>query len=177
MLILANAFFVAAEFALVSVRDTRIEQMLAAGVPGARAVRRLQHDLDDFLPAVQLGVTLCSLALGWIGEPLAASVFLGWLALLPTIPVHALVYAHMAAIAAELCLHHLFPGGGGRTGAEVAGPAAGRGAGGGGGAADAAVYGAGPAGGAVSAEFGRSDSARIRYAHDASAPRSTRRRN
>ena len=72
MLILANAFFVAAEFALVSVRDTRIEQMMAAGVPGARAVRRLQHDLDDFLPAVQLGVTLCSLALGWIGEPLAA---------------------------------------------------------------------------------------------------------
>ena len=48
MLILANAFFVAAEFALVSVRDTRIEQMMAAGVPGARAVRRLQQDLDDF---------------------------------------------------------------------------------------------------------------------------------
>ena len=74
MLILANAFFVAAEFALVSIRDTRIEQLLAAGVPGARAVRRLQRELDDFLPAVQLGVTLCSLALGWIGEPLAADV-------------------------------------------------------------------------------------------------------
>src|ERR1035438_8683305 len=58
MLILGNAFFVAAEFALVSIRDTRIEQMIAAGVPGARAVRRLQQDLDDFLPAVQLGVTL-----------------------------------------------------------------------------------------------------------------------
>ena len=66
LLILANAFFVAAEFALVSIRDTRIEQMLTDGVPGARAVRRLQRDLDDFLPAVQLGVTLCSLALGWI---------------------------------------------------------------------------------------------------------------
>jgi len=73
LLILANAFFVAAEFALVSIRETRIEQLLAAGVPGARAVRRLQQDLDDFLPAVQLGVTLCSLALGWLGEPLAAS--------------------------------------------------------------------------------------------------------
>jgi hypothetical protein len=83
MLILANAFFVAAEFALVSIRDTRIEQMLAAGVPGARAVRRLQQDLDDFLPAVQLGVTLCSLALGWLGEPLAASVLMGWLGALP----------------------------------------------------------------------------------------------
>ncbi len=99
MLILVNAFFVAAEFAMVSVRDTRIEQMVAAGVPGARAVRRLQDDLEGFLPAVQLGVTLCSLALGWIGEPLAAAVFLDWLNLLPTIPPHALVYAHLAAVA------------------------------------------------------------------------------
>ncbi|HTB95948.1 MAG TPA: hemolysin family protein [Terracidiphilus sp.] len=99
LLILVNAFFVAAEFAMVSVRDTRIEQMLAAGVPGARAVQRLQGNLEDFLPAVQLGVTLCSLALGWIGEPLAATMFLGWMALLPTIPVYAQLYAHLAAIA------------------------------------------------------------------------------
>ena len=99
LLILANAFFVAAEFALVSIRDTRIEQMLAAGTPGARAVRRLQQDLDDFLPAVQLGVTLCSLALGWIGEPLAASVVLGWLHLLPLVEPHALLYAHIVAVA------------------------------------------------------------------------------
>src|ERR1035437_6730369 len=94
MLILANAFFVAAEFALVSTRDTRIEQMLAAGVPGARAVRRLQRDLDDFLPAVQLGVTLCSLALGWLGEPLAAAVLMGWMGALP----HAQIYAHVVAV-------------------------------------------------------------------------------
>jgi CBS domain containing-hemolysin-like protein len=100
LLILANAFFVAAEFALVSIRDTRIEQLLEAGVPGARAVRRLQHDLDDFLPAVQLGVTLCSLALGWIGEPLAASVVLGWLSALPQPPAHAQLYAHVTAVAA-----------------------------------------------------------------------------
>ncbi len=99
MLILVNAFFVAAEFALVSVRDTRIEQMVASGVPGARAARRLRDELDDFLPAVQLGVTLCSLALGWIGEPLAANVFLGWMQLLPSIPTYALFYAHLAAVA------------------------------------------------------------------------------
>ncbi len=43
MLILANAYFVAAEFALVSIRETRVEQLLAARVPGARAVRRLQQ--------------------------------------------------------------------------------------------------------------------------------------
>jgi CBS domain containing-hemolysin-like protein len=99
LLILANGFFVAAEFALVSIRDTRIEQMLAAGTPGARAVRRLQQDLDDFLPAVQLGVTLCSLALGWIGEPLAAAVVYGWLSLLPMAEPHALFYANLIAVA------------------------------------------------------------------------------
>jgi len=99
MLILANAFFVAAEFALVSIRDTRIEQMITAGVPGSRAVRRLQQDLDDFLPAVQLGVTLCSLALGWIGEPLAAQVLEGWLAALHLSPQYALIYAHLVAVA------------------------------------------------------------------------------
>ncbi|HEY1903345.1 MAG TPA: hemolysin family protein [Terracidiphilus sp.] len=104
MLILVNAFFVAAEFALVSIRDTRIEQMLAAGVPGARAVRRLQQDLDDFLPAVQLGVTLCSLALGWIGEPLAAAVVAGWLSVLPFTQPHALLYAHIVAVALGFAL-------------------------------------------------------------------------
>src|SRR5271154_7487147 len=95
LLILANGFFVAAEFALLSMRDTRVEQLIAAGVPGAGAVRRLQSDLDGFLPAVQLGVTLCSLALGWIGEPLAADIFLGWLEGIP----HAHIYAHIAAVA------------------------------------------------------------------------------
>src|ERR1700704_3406090 len=68
LLILANGFFVAAEFALVSVRETRIEELIARNRPGARTVRRLQENLGEFLPAVQFGVTLCSLALGWIGE-------------------------------------------------------------------------------------------------------------
>jgi CBS domain containing-hemolysin-like protein len=94
ILILANGFFVAAEFALVSMRDTRIEQLIAAGIPGASAVRRLQRDLDGFLPAVQLGVTLCSLALGWIGEPVAAAVFLSWMEGLP----HAVLFAHLASV-------------------------------------------------------------------------------
>jgi putative hemolysin len=93
MLILANAFFVAAEFALVSIRETRIEQMLADHIPGARAVRRLQLSLDEVLPAVQLGVTLCSLALGWLGEPLAASILSGWFSRLP----HASLYASIVA--------------------------------------------------------------------------------
>jgi len=94
MLILANAYFVAAEFALVSIRETRVEQLLEANVAGARAVRRLQRDLADLLPAVQLGVTLCSLALGWLGEPLAAAMFAAWLGGLP----HANVYGPVAAV-------------------------------------------------------------------------------
>lgn len=94
MLILANAFFVAAEFALVSIRETRIEQLLEAQVPGARAVRRLQSGIEDLLPAVQLGVTLCSLALGWIGESLAVSILLPWFSALP----HANLYAHVVAL-------------------------------------------------------------------------------
>ncbi|MGB7190468.1 MAG: hemolysin family protein [Acidobacteriaceae bacterium] len=94
VLILGNAFFVAAELALVSVRQTRVEQMVAQRRPGARLVRHLQQHLDDFLPAVQLGVTLCSLALGWIGEPAVAEIFESWLGNLP----HALVYAHLIAV-------------------------------------------------------------------------------
>src|SRR6202789_1163653 len=94
LLILANGFFVAAEFALVSVRETRIERLIALGRPGARAVRRLQENMEDFLPAVQLGVTLCSLALGWIGEPVVATAIESWLVHVP----HANVYAHLIAV-------------------------------------------------------------------------------
>jgi len=100
LLILANGFFVAAEFALVSLRETRVEQLIAQRRPGARTVRRLQQNLDDFLPAVQFGVTLCSLALGWIGEPVVAAVFREWLSYLP----HINVYAHLIAVPVAFAL-------------------------------------------------------------------------
>jgi putative hemolysin len=97
--ILANSFFVAAEFALISVRETRMEQLLALGRPGARTALDLKHNIDDFLPAVQLGVTLASLALGWLGEPAVATMILTlaahWLTVLPA---HAVVYANTLAI-------------------------------------------------------------------------------
>src|SRR5580658_7548097 len=93
--ILANSFFVAAEFALISVRETRMQQLLAHGRPGARTVLQLKHNIDDFLPAVQFGVTLAALALGWIGEPAVAQILLQlashWLLVLPA---HAVLYAH-----------------------------------------------------------------------------------
>src|SRR5579875_2918939 len=94
VLILANGFFVAAEFALVSVRETRVHQMIAERKAGARIVRRLQENLGDFLPAVQLGVTLCSLALGWLGEPAVAGIFEQMMRPMP----HARLYAHLAAV-------------------------------------------------------------------------------
>jgi CBS domain containing-hemolysin-like protein len=94
LLILVNAFFVAAEFALVSIRETRIEQLLTAQVPGARAVRRLQSSMEDLLPAVQLGVTLCAMMLGWLGEPLIMTVVEPWFRALP----HGEAYAHIAAL-------------------------------------------------------------------------------
>jgi putative hemolysin len=97
--ILANSFFVAAEFALISVRATRMEQLLALGRPGARTALQLKHNIDEFLPAVQFGVTLASLALGWLGEPAVAGMLLQlagrWLAVLPP---HAVLYAHTVAI-------------------------------------------------------------------------------
>ncbi|TMA61426.1 MAG: HlyC/CorC family transporter, partial [Deltaproteobacteria bacterium] len=68
-LILLNAFFVAAEFAMVRVRATRITELARAGDWRAKAVAAAQRRLDAFLSATQLGVTLTSLGLGWIGEP------------------------------------------------------------------------------------------------------------
>jgi CBS domain containing-hemolysin-like protein len=75
LLIALNAFFVAAEFAIVSLRRTRIIQLVASGDAQARTVQSLQRSLDRLLSTTQLGITLASLALGWIGESTMA-VFL-----------------------------------------------------------------------------------------------------
>ena len=74
--ILANSFFVAAEFALVSIRETRVSQLIAAGRPGATTALQLKRNIDEFLPAVQFGVTLAALALGWLGEPVITDILL-----------------------------------------------------------------------------------------------------
>ncbi|WP_353067043.1 hemolysin family protein [Tunturibacter psychrotolerans] len=97
--ILASSFFVAAEFALVSVRETRIQQLIALGRPGARTALKLKYSIDEFLPAVQLGVTVAGLALGWIGEPAVAEIILNFLGgPLHRLPAHAVIYAHTAAV-------------------------------------------------------------------------------
>jgi CBS domain containing-hemolysin-like protein len=76
-LVLVNAFFVAAEFAMVRVRGTRIAAMAEAGDWRARAVATAQEHLDAYLSATQLGITLTSLGLGWIGEPAFAHLLGG----------------------------------------------------------------------------------------------------
>ena len=72
LLVAANAFFVAAEFALVAVRRSRIDQMVAEGDRSAMVVQRALMQLDRYISGTQLGITLASLALGWIGEPAIA---------------------------------------------------------------------------------------------------------
>ncbi len=69
VLVLLNAFFVAAEFSMVRVRSTRIAEIVRAGSRRAKTVEAFQADLNRFLSATQLGVTLTSLGLGWVGEP------------------------------------------------------------------------------------------------------------
>jgi len=74
VLVLVNGFFVAAEFALVKIRDTQLRPLIARGHRRARIARHVLSNLDRSLSAAQLGITLASLALGWIGEPLFAKL-------------------------------------------------------------------------------------------------------
>lgn len=70
--VLLNGWFVLAEFALVKVRTTRLRELAQEGKAGAALALRITGKLDDYLSAIQLGITLASLALGWIGEPAIA---------------------------------------------------------------------------------------------------------
>jgi CBS domain containing-hemolysin-like protein len=82
ILVLLNGFFVAAEFALVKVRDTQLESLKNRGNRRARVAEFILQRLDSFLSAAQLGITLASLGLGWIGEPVFTTLLhpvFGWL--------------------------------------------------------------------------------------------------
>src|SRR5262249_36722539 len=96
-LVCANGLFVAAEFSIVTTRKTRIDQMIAEGHHGARAVRRAISAPDRYIAATQLGITMASLGLGWLGEPALAAMFEPPLEFLP--PHLAIATAHTVAIA------------------------------------------------------------------------------
>src|SRR2546421_3576472 len=82
-LVLANAFFVAAEFALVAARRTRIEAMVRRGDRKARTVQAALQDLYRQLSAAQLGITVASILLGYVAEDTVAHLFRDWFASLP----------------------------------------------------------------------------------------------
>src|SRR5258708_11485387 len=100
LLVAVNAFFAAAEFALVSVRQARIQQLIEANSVGARTVLKLHQQLSRVVNGVQLGITITSLSLGWLGEPVLARLFEGWIGNVP----HAVIYAHTVAVALAFVL-------------------------------------------------------------------------
>lgn len=116
VLIAINAFFVTAEFSMVSVRRSRINQLVEEGDAPARSVQRLQHDIDRLLSTTQIGITLSSLALGWIGEntvavlltqsiqqwPLPGGI-VNLLAHTIALPVAFMAIAYLQIVLGELC--------------------------------------------------------------------------
>jgi magnesium and cobalt exporter, CNNM family len=101
LLILTNAYFVATEFALVAVRNTQIDLWVAEGRRGARSAKEAILNLDDAIAATQLGITIASIGLGFVGEPILAR----WIEpLLATIGVDAAVAVHSLALAISFAI-------------------------------------------------------------------------
>ncbi|MEH2224805.1 hemolysin family protein [Nostoc sp.] len=116
LLITINAFFVTAEFSMVSVRRSRIHQLVKAGDIPAIAVEMLQRSIDRLLSTTQLGITLSSLALGWIGESTIVVLVNAWLSSWPlpsgmttflahslSIPIAFFLIAYLQIVIGELC--------------------------------------------------------------------------
>jgi putative hemolysin len=97
LLVAANGFFVAAEFSLVAVRRSRVTQLVEARRTNARALQKAIDHLDSNLAATQLGITIASLALGWLGEPALAGLIepllSGWLGSFASVGSHAVAIA------------------------------------------------------------------------------------
>jgi CBS domain containing-hemolysin-like protein len=100
-LVALNAFFVATEFGIVKVRSTRIEELVSHGVARARATQEVIVNLNPYLSACQLGITLASLGLGWVGEPAFAHLFERFLGLFG---IGSSIAAHTAALVTAFVL-------------------------------------------------------------------------
>ena len=101
-LILLNGFLVAAEFAIVRIRRTRVEEMVARGDRPARWIQRALQDTGRFIATTQLGITMAGLALGWLAEPVVARLFEPLLLLLPARWQTGVAYGVAAALAFAL---------------------------------------------------------------------------
>ncbi len=99
VLVLTNGFFVAAEFSLVSVRRTRIDELIQQGNANARSVKKALENPDRFIAATQLGITIASLGLGWLGEPALSRFIEPALGLLPKAWLGLASHSISAAIA------------------------------------------------------------------------------
>ncbi|MDB9519924.1 hemolysin family protein [Roseofilum reptotaenium CS-1145] len=116
LLIAINAFFVTAEFSIVSVRRSRIQQLVSTGDVPAQTVQKLHTNLERLLSTTQLGITLSSLALGWIGENTMATILQEALSNSPlspslrqslthslSIPLAFIIIAYLQIVLGELC--------------------------------------------------------------------------
>ncbi|MGL5078742.1 MAG: CNNM domain-containing protein, partial [Waterburya sp.] len=116
LLIAINAFFVTAEFSIVSVRRSRISQLVKDGDLQAQTVQSLQRSIDRLLSTTQLGITLSSLALGWVGEKTMAVSFVTLIQRLPlpayvseaiahsiALPLAFITLAYLQIVLGELC--------------------------------------------------------------------------
>jgi putative hemolysin len=99
LFVLSNGFFVAAEFALVSVRRTRVAELAARGEAGAEAVQKAIDNPDRVIAATQLGITLSSLALGWVGEPALSHLLEPIVSLFPPVVRAEISHSLSAALA------------------------------------------------------------------------------
>ena len=96
LLVFLNGYFVASEFALVAVRKTRIDELAKKGNVTAKVLQKALHNLDSYISATQLGITLASLALGWVGEPTIAHFLEPFFAFLPK--EAAFITAHTVSV-------------------------------------------------------------------------------
>jgi CBS domain containing-hemolysin-like protein len=96
-LILLNAFFVLAEFAIIKLRPSRVEQLVGEGNAGAKIVQHIQNHMDEYLSVCQVGITVASVALGFVGEPGIAKLFV-------YLTGASAAWAHSVAVSAALIL-------------------------------------------------------------------------
>ena len=102
LLLFSNGFFVASEFAMVKVRKTRVEQLVKEGNSNAKLALKAIEDLDKFIAAVQLGVTISSIGLGWVGEATLARIIEPVFVFLPGIS--KTIATHTISVTVAFCL-------------------------------------------------------------------------